>query len=86
MQGPARLAADRPGALGVLARICDRPGAIVEAGSVEDPATALAALDAGAAFVVGPNGDADVLAARMREALETVGPATQPLGSAARPA
>lgn len=49
-----------PGAVEVLAQLCNRPGAIVGAGSVADPASARAAIDAGAAFVVGPNGDAAV--------------------------
>ena len=49
-----------PGALDVLRRLCGRPGAIVGAGSVADAEAARAALDAGAAFVVGPNGDAAV--------------------------
>ena len=49
-----------PGAQDVLAGLCARPGATVGAGSVADPDSARAAIDAGAAFIVGPNGDADV--------------------------
>lgn len=49
-----------PRALEVLAKLCARfPGAI-GAGSVADPAVARKALDAGAAFVVGPNGHSGV--------------------------
>lgn len=49
-----------PAALRTLSRLCARPGAQVGAGSVADLDTARAALEAGAAFLVGPNSDPSV--------------------------
>lgn len=63
---------DTPGAFDVLAAVADRPGLIVGGGTVTDVAQVQRLAALGAAFIVSPGFDADVVSAALELGLDTL--------------